>query len=355
MDLRSLRHLLTVDGPFASAYFDSSHNTEDAARISELRWRELREQLREQGIDESTLDAMDTAVPGGEPPVGPAGRALVAAGGQVLVDEVLPEPPLSPVTRVSPLPYLLPLTTLPGKGAAHIIVVVDSAGADLRVVDEHGDEARTETVTGREHPLHKVRGGGWAHLRFQHTVEETIRRNIQDVADEITRLTDQLDVGLIVLAGEVQARSGLHRRLPPRCQQIAVETESGGRAGGSDHAALEQEVRRLVDQRTTRHVPDRDPALTVTGLPKCVAAIREANVDTLLLVTSQIQDLAVWMGTEPSQVAVHEEELRGLGMPSITQCRADEALPWAALAVGADVVTVEDELTDGVSALLRHT
>jgi hypothetical protein len=354
MDLRSLRELLAVDGPFASVCFDSSHNTEDAADLLELRWRGIREQLRAQGTDESTLEAMDSVVMQADPPVGRAGRALVAAGGRVLVDQWLPRPPLAPVARTSSLPYLLPLV-MAGHGLSHLIAVVDSAGADLRVVDEHGHDMATETVSGREHPLHKVGGGGWAHLRMQHTVEETIRRNVQDVADEITRLTDQLGIELIVLAGEVQARSGLHRRLPVRCQEISVEIDAGGRAGGSDHAALEEQVQLLVKERAIPRLPDRDPALTVQGLQETVAALRAANAETVLVNEPRIHDLTVWAGTEPNQVSVHEQELRGLGMPSITQHRADEALPLAALAVGGNVLVTNDELKDGVGVLLRHT
>jgi hypothetical protein len=355
MDLRSLRELVGVKGPFASVYFDSSHNTEDGAELLELRWRALREQLLAQGIDMSTVEALDEAVQGTEPPAGRAGRALVAAGGRVLVDERLPQPPLTPVARASELPYVLPLVTLSGHSVTHMIVVVDSAGADLRVVGEHSDEMTAETVTGRDHPLHKAGGGGWAHLRYQHNVEETIRHNLQEVADEITRLTDGLGVELIVLAGEVQARSGLHRLLAPRCQEIAVEVEAGGRADGSDHSALEQEAARLVSERATPRPPDRDPALTVQGLRESVAALREANAEALLVSEPRIHELTVWAGSEPNQVAVREDELRGLGMPTITQHQADEALPLAALAVGADVLVTDDELADGVGVLLRHT
>jgi hypothetical protein len=355
MDVQSLRRLVAVEGPFASVYFDNSHDTEDAAQQLELRWRGLREELLTQGTDMSTLEALDTAVLTAGPPVGRAGRALVAAGGQVLIDEQLPEPPLSAVARASELPYLLPLITQSGHGVAHMVVVVDSAGADLRVVDENGREATTRTVAGRDHPLHKVGGGGWAHLRFQNTVEETVRRNLQDVADEITRLTDLLGVRLVVLAGEVQARTGLHRLLPPRCQQIAVEVEAGARADGSDHMALEEQVRDLVDERGTPVPPERDPELKVQGLRNTVAALREANVETLLVTEPEIHEQTVWAGTEPSQVAVREEELRGLGMPSISRRRADEALPFAALAVGADVLVTDDHLADGVGVLTRHT
>jgi hypothetical protein len=355
MDMRTLRPLVEVEAAFASVCFDASHDTQDGAEQLELRWRGLREELEAQGADSPTLQALDKAVLRGEPAVGRAGRALVAAGGRVLVDEWLPEPPPSPVARSSQLPYLLPLAALSEPGAAHVIAVVDRAGADLRVVDESGNDVETDTVTGRDHPLHKVRGGGWAHRRFQKTVEETVRRNMKDVADEITQLADRVGARLIALAGEVQARSELYRLLAPRCQKIAVEVEGFGRLDALDYTPLEQQVRRLVSERADGTPGESDPSTPIQGLSDCVAALREANVETLLVAEPQIHDLTVWTGSVPSQVAVREDELRGLGMSTITRQRADEALPLAALAVGADIRVTDDRLADGVGVLTRHT
>ncbi|SLI29403.1 Uncharacterised protein [Mycobacteroides abscessus subsp. abscessus] len=45
MSAIDLRALATRPGPFASAYYDSSHNTEDAARQLALRWRSIAEKL----------------------------------------------------------------------------------------------------------------------------------------------------------------------------------------------------------------------------------------------------------------------------------------------------------------------
>lgn len=84
---------------FASVYFDSSHDTEDAEKVLELTWREQREELADQGADDATLDALERAVVSGPRSVGQRGRALIASDGQVLVDSELDVPPTRPVAR----------------------------------------------------------------------------------------------------------------------------------------------------------------------------------------------------------------------------------------------------------------
>ena len=93
----------------------------------------------------------------------------------------------------------------------------------------------------------------------------------------------------------------------------------------------------------------------VQGLGPCAAALREGNVDALVVAEGALCDRAVWVGgTHRDQVAAEEADLRAVGMP-VNRQRADEALPMAALAVGADVLVAADlPLTDGVGVLLRH-
>jgi hypothetical protein len=52
MDSERFRQLLATRAPFASVYFEDSHDTQDAAAQLELKWRAVREQLVEQGADE---------------------------------------------------------------------------------------------------------------------------------------------------------------------------------------------------------------------------------------------------------------------------------------------------------------
>ena len=94
----------------------------------------------------------------------------------------------------------------------------------------------------------------------------------------------------------------------------------------------------------------------VQGVGPCTAALRAANADALVVAEGALCDRAVWVGgTHRDQVAEEEADLRAMGMP-VDRQRADEALPMAALVVGADVLvaTADLPLTDGVGVLLRH-
>ena len=94
----------------------------------------------------------------------------------------------------------------------------------------------------------------------------------------------------------------------------------------------------------------------VQGLRKCAAALRDHNTDALVLTEGALADRTVWVGgTHRDLVAEDEGDLRALGMP-VNRQRADEALPMAALTVGAEVLVAPADLplTDGVGVLLRH-
>ena len=73
----------------------------------------------------------DEAVSAADPPVGKAGRVLIASAAEVLVDQTLPVPPPADVTRFSSLPDLVPLASYLPPRVPHVVVVADSSGADL--------------------------------------------------------------------------------------------------------------------------------------------------------------------------------------------------------------------------------
>ncbi|MEV4316080.1 Vms1/Ankzf1 family peptidyl-tRNA hydrolase [Actinocrispum sp. NPDC049592] len=348
--MRALHWITETDGPFAAAYYDGSHETEDAERQLELRWRSARDQLKQQGADEATLEAMDKAALDPAP-----GRALVAARGTVLLDEELAVPPVLPEARYSAVPYLLPLARLAPRDLPYVVVITDRTGADVRIGGR-----RAETVQGREFPVHKVRGGGWAHHHIQARVEEVARQNMDHVAREVAKLCDEQGARLLIVAGEVQSRAELLGRLPPRAKQIAVETDIGRRGEGWNTKELDQEVVTLVTTKAEAEVAAeiesrRGGQLYVHGLKDTLNALSMANVDALLISEAFDGERPIWLGPQRNVVALSEAELIDLGMTEVQQARADEALPVAALAVDADIIPVGEPLDDGIGALLRHT
>ncbi|MEV6879881.1 Vms1/Ankzf1 family peptidyl-tRNA hydrolase [Amycolatopsis sp. NPDC051128] len=363
MDTSAWHGLTTADGPFASVHFDASYDTGDAAKLLALRAKEIEAALTDQRADAETVDAVLRAVRDREPPVGKAGRSIIAAHGEVLLDQALAGPPPTQVVRFSALPYLLPLATHVEETPSYVVVVTDRVGAE---VTEFGrGEPRTETVEGADHPVHKVRGGGSAHHDIQNRAEETARQNLEAVARHVAKAVERSRAEFVVLAGEVQARSELHGLLPAPIRRITTEVDTGSRAAGSSRAELDRRVHELLAGRhlaglddvaeTFRAESGRASGLAVSGLEAVTAALAEANVATLLV--GSPGDTAVFAGPEPAQVAVGKAGLQALGVPEPERRRADEAIPFAAVATGAEVVVLDErlDLWEGFGALLRHS
>jgi hypothetical protein len=372
VDLHLLSELTRTPGPYATVYLDASHDSEDAARALELRWAGHRAELAGQGADEPTLAALDTAVADADPAVGRAGRVLVAADGRVLLDRVLPEPPAAPSATWGPAPDLVPLLFDAPPPLTAVVVRVDKSGGEILLAGDDGAPYPVDEVRGDTSPLHKTRGGGWKHLKMQHTVENTWRSNVAALAERVDAEVRRTGARVLVLAGDGQSRTLLRDVLAERSAAIAVDVEhSGGRSGADDEelaGAVERAARTAVDaaRRTVLDRLDqelgRPDGLATGGLEPVLEALRAEQVDTLFLDGGIVRDGELWVGEVPSQLATDEERLRGLGTEPVGRMPVDAALLRAAAASGAAFEPlgggrtglVGKPVEDGVAALLRY-
>ncbi|MGQ4615735.1 Rv2629 family ribosome hibernation factor [Nocardia sp. R7R-8] len=360
----NLREIAQRRGPFVSLCIDASHNTEDAEKQRALRWRSIRERLAAQEVPEKTLALLDDAIGKTQPDQGRVGRVLIADSDSLLVDHLLAEPPAREIVRVSALPYLLPLIEQQSREVPHVIAVVDRVGCDLYGVDK--DENLIEmTAEGTAHPVHQVRhGGGWAHLSMRRRVEETIRRNVEEVAAAVRNLADRVDAQIIVLVGEVGARAALSKALDSPTARI-VEVEAGARAAGADSTALEAQVEQAVrtharqqQGQVVEHLNTargRADGMAVEGLPETVSALLAANADTLLIDAETVGDRSVELDPELLR-GISAAQWIDADATSSRSYRADEALPVVTLLQGGSIVPVEGAVVprEGVATLLRH-
>lgn len=350
MRTTTLRQLVSAPGPFTSVYFEDSRDTADAGKQQELRWRELRERLAASEAPEETLNVLEDAVTNSEPPAGRGGRGLVAAGRSVLLDERLEEPPAQTLARVSALPYVIPLTRYAEPTPKYVLASVDQIGAEIHAFDGHGREVDTREVAGHEHPVHQVRGGGWSAYEIRQHQEETVRQNVQAVADDVTKVADRIGAELVVIAGEVQGRRAVAESLPKRWREMTQEVT---------HPDVASEVARSARQHRLDEVLNQfDDALNsrsglaVDGLEAVTSALSEGNVETLLI--SDPGEATVTVGDNPTEIAVNSGELEALGRSGPRTRRADEAVPVAAIAGGSDLVFVDSSPAEGFGAILRH-
>ncbi len=355
-----LRWLVKAEGPFASVYFDDSL---DAVEQLEAKWSDIRGRLEGLGAGPSVLGMLEEAVLHHRPAVGRRGRAVIVTNDQVLVNEHLASPPPAMVVRLSDYPYIMPLIELEMQRPTYVFAAVDHAGADVTLY--RGDDVSSTSIDGGGYPVHKPVTAGWnGYGDFQHTTEEAVRTNCRAVADELTRLVDEANPEVVFLCGQVRSRADVIAELPERVAERVSQLHAGARKSGIDSA----EVRELTAAEFARrrvlemtHIADRFEAgtgrgsgLAAEGIAAVSAALRDGNVDTLIV--GELGDATVVTGTALTTIAPDADALSDLGEPVQRVARADEALPFNAIAVGASLVRADNRVApaDGVGALLRY-
>lgn len=358
-----LRSLVEAQGPFASVYFDDSHDTAQALEHLETKWRDIRRHLEHLEAGAEIIDKLQEAVLNHRPAVGRLGRAVIATSGQVLINEHLVSPPAATVVRLSDYPYVVPLIELEMQRPTYVFVAVDHIGADVTLYQ--GDTVSSTSIEGAGYPVHRPATAGWnGYGDFQHTTEEAIRMNCRAVADYLIRLVDEVDAEIVFLCGEVRARTDLIAELPKRVAKRVSQMHAGTRRSGIDseevRVLMAAEFRRRHDIVTT-DIGDRFEAelgrgsgLAAEGLGAVCAALRDGDVDTLIV--AELGDATVVTGEGLTAVAPDADALSDWGEPVKRVARADEALPFTAIAVDASLVWADSRIApaDGIGALLRY-
>ncbi len=364
MDLGFLASAYAAPGPFATAYLDTTSAVEGAAARIAARWRARREELSAAGADDATLDAMGEAA--GRDHGDGDGQVLVGCQGRLLLDVRLPAPPRRETTTFGPLPDVLPMIAQLADVVPYVLVVADRAGADITAYGEHGDPSEERHVQGGTFDIRKVKPGDWAAKKYQQRAENLWQTNAKQVAEQVAGLAAVVRARIIVAAGDVRALGYLRDSLPRPAREILHEVDEGGRAAGASETSLAEHVRRLVAETAVRDTMavveefeqergQHDRA--VEGLANTVAALRRAQVQTVVVGDGLADDATLHVGTEPVQLAVDRQELLDLGADSITTAPAATAVLRAAVGTGADLVLVpggQIVLADGVGAVLRY-
>lgn len=363
MDSDRFRNLLDAPRPFASVYFDDSHDTHDAEAQLELKWRAVREELESQGAAPAVIDGIEDAVLNLRPPIGPSGRAVVAGAEGVVINEHLARPTAATVVRVSELPYVVPLLERSFDHPDYVLVVVDHSGADITT--HIGGTLRSETVDGGGYPVHKAASAETAGYGDpQPRTDEAARKNVRAVADRVGELVDDKGIDVVFVVGEVRSRSDLLSALPERLRERTVALEVGARHSGHDFGEIAQAIEdefvkrqlRTIDavaQRFTAEI-GRQSGLAAEGLGAVCSALRQGAVDTLIV--GELGDATVVADEGLTTLAPNENVLSEQGAAPAKTLRADEALPLFAVSVGASLLHADERIApaDGVGAVLRY-
>ncbi|MFD0905428.1 baeRF2 domain-containing protein [Actinomadura sediminis] len=364
MELSFLKTLYRHPGPYASVYADLSRTTEDASKAAELRWRALRTELEEQGTPADTLRAVEATIQDEMARRRSEGLVIFAAGGEVVYAERLPGPPRAPHARLAPLPHVLPYLAERGERFPHLVAVVDRRGGAIDCVSADGRHEHIDVDGDEEYPIRKTKAGDWNQSRFQRSSENVWKMNAKKVAHEIDRAAERCGAQAVVIAGDTRARSAVLEEVSESVLEHAVELD---RNTDVHDPELEAELNRILKLKTAEHVMtvaerfDRELAngqRAVSGIPATVEAVRNGQVETLLLDEDLVSEESLWFGPDPVQLASSPEELRTeFGVTDVHEDRADAALVRAVAATDGELVVLPSNGGEHheIGAVLRFT
>jgi hypothetical protein len=361
--MTALSTVFEHDGPFATVYIDATRANENGAHEVALRWRALRESLAEKGAEAHDIDALDSAL--GDD-VESSGLVLVAAGGQLVFRDALAQRPSPELVHVGALPRLMPYFAQRGVQTRYLTVTVDREGADIAPAPWM--RAEPVEVSGSHGPVHKTGRNTWDELEFQRRVENAWEANARDVADTVTALAAAQSIELVIVTGDPRARALLIDQLTSglRAGTEVVSAEAGGREPGPGTAEHEEAIHDAVlrhEWRKRREILEHlqqnvgRERFGVVGLGAVVDAVRSAAVDTLVISDDPSSTVRAYVGPEPTQLGLTEQELHDMGVPDPREDRFDSALVRGVVGTGARLLVTpgaHDYMPDGVGALLRY-
>ncbi len=368
-ELADVTDLYLATDPVASLYLDLGPTPgNDGGPHRDLRWRALRDRLVRDGVDPATCEALDDVVRR----TSPAPRVLTAfaAAGEARLVHELPDVPTADLAVPGPLAHAAPLLRWLQAHPAYVVVVTDRAGADVLVQPRGWDKARHDVVVGPDDVIERNKPGGWYGLseaRYQRRALDSWAHNGAEVAEAVVRDVDAVGARLVLVGGDVRAVQFLRDHLPERVGALVHVLASGGGPRASWSTGTRD---REVAAAVADWVGDQERALVgrvrdslgergyaVTGVEMTVAALRGAQVDTLVIADEAAETHRGCVGPDPVHVCVRPWELDDLQVP-VREVRLGDALIRAALGTDADVHVLSEPMGPGldgrVAAILRY-
>ncbi|MFC3998309.1 hypothetical protein ACFOVU_20455 [Nocardiopsis sediminis] len=319
MELGFLEPLYRATGPVATVYLDTTRGASDAPHAISLRWRALREGLKDRGADEATLRALDGAVGGAAGVPGPQGEALFAAGGELVAAYTLSKPPAQDRASWWPVADPIELVADLDDALAYVFVAAGRSGADIHAYPEHGGPAQERHFNGATLHISRVRGGGRRQRRHRRRAEGVWSDDAAATAREVEKAVDEVGAGVVFLGGDERAAGLLRDHLSERTRRVLVEVRAGGRGGPGAMAELrsvvEQGLRETAVALRAGVVLDflgdlEHPGLAVQGFADTAAALRSGGVGRLLLSADRRDEPTLWASTsDPLELARTRAEL----------------------------------------------
>lgn len=362
MHLSRLRPVFEHAGPYLTVHAEVGRGAEDALDQLDARWTRLRHELGRHDLDEALVEEIGERLRANTHLEGEVRRTLVAAGGQVVFDDVQAAHSMWPETvDLGDLPDLGSWLHIADEEIPFLLVQVDRTSGDLdfyralaRPRGEH------DSVQGATYYIRKVPEGDWAQKQYQRGAEERWKHNAREVADHARSIAGQHRPRAILVTGDVRAVTDVMEALEGSDVPV-VKLESGGRAEGTSQEALWHEVSVVLAALQAHAEKDVADRLAEAAGRNAAAVGTEEVLDAL--VQQQVERLVLDLD-HASRQTVRPRDHEGLVLPEsaadVEELPADRVAVATGALTSAELSLLPAELlprggAEGIAALLRWT
>jgi hypothetical protein len=364
--LSDLADELRTGGTWITVYTDASMDTSDPRGVALARRRSVLDRLKAVGVSADHRATLEDALEGTDGMPSPITRYVLMRDGEVVCNVVTPGAPNAPeIAEAGPVPLLVPLLRTRRQEFVYLVVEASRDGGEVGVYrTSQVTPDVTEEIQGRTDTLHKIPGGGWAHLRLQHHTEEIWKQTETELAAVVDRLVLEHRPRLLVVAGDVHARQLLVDQLAPRSQELVAQLAANTRGDGASQETLDSFVDQQLEQMLAsdqeadldrlRQELGRGGGAAERGVGSIVHAVRQAQVDVLFLDPDALGDRTLLALDAEPWVAAAPEDAAPAGV--LGPVPAAEALIRAAALTDASVRLVPGAVMpdgSGAAGLLR--
>ncbi|HEU4515472.1 MAG TPA: Vms1/Ankzf1 family peptidyl-tRNA hydrolase [Nocardioidaceae bacterium] len=317
----------------------------------ETRWRPLADKLRDEGADDATIAALESAVRPSASARAARGQGQVAGfarAGQVLAVLTTVGMPAPDLARYGSPGHMLPLLQWQQLRPPYVFAAIDRTGADLEISIGEANAPVRSTVDGPDDEIEKNAPGGWEGLaqgRYQRRAEDSWAHNAGAVAEAVAAAVRRVEADILVIAGDDRAEHLFLEKLPESVRKgLTVKRIPGSRSrDGSEQnraGAIEAAVREAVEEQTAalwqQFLEERHPhGLAVEGGYETLGALASGRVATLFVAEDAAMGAKAWFGPAPTEVVPVGE---GLPVPpEARKGRLVDVAVRAALLTGGEV------------------
>ncbi len=368
----TLEVVLRPTEPVAVVYLGGVPDVTNEYRLSwDTRWRPLAASLREQGADESTVRALESAV--AAPAAARAARgsgqvAGFARDGEALAVVSLPGLAGTDVARYGGPAHMLPVLQWSQERPPYVEVAIDRTGADLATSIGAASEPMYSEVEGPDDEIERNAPGGFkAQPRYHRRAEDSWAHNAAAVAEAAAAALVRVEGRILVVSGDARAQQLLLEKLPEWVRNnVRIKRINGGRGrDGSQRTRPEhvaRAVREAVDEEMAKlwqtFLEERSPhGLSVEGAHETIAALQGGRVGTLIVASDPVgEDERAWFGPAPTDVLPlgHRQPVQ----PDARKGRLVDVAVRSSLLTGARVRVIPPDAgywpMEGVGGICRY-